>query len=267
MSHIDKVNVQEKLYEFPYHYLPWLHDSKIPRLHRHLAWGLDYLTYISFVVSLIRELSPQSLLDIGCGDGRLISHVKSFVPHVVGVDISKQAIAFARAFNPDVEFYCVDITKMSGAYELVTLIEVLEHIPDQGMEGFVQNVARLVEEDGHLLVTVPTVNVPLNKKHYRHYSFGLLRSTLKPHFEIEKHWWLYRQGYLERLLRSFMVNRFYVLNWEPLLALIWRIHKRKTYFADASTGVHLLCLARLAKPCGIRAEGGNKINEKHLLHC
>jgi len=267
MKTSSKFHIQNTLYEFPYHYLPQLGEGKIPHLHRHLAWGLDYLTYISFVVSLIRELSPQSLLDIGCGDGRLISLVKSFVPKIVGVDISRQAIAFARAFNPDVEFYCVDIAKMSGVYELVTLIEVLEHIPDKEMEVFIQNVARLVKEDGHLLVTVPTVNVPLNKKHYRHYSFELLRSTLEPHFEIEKHWWLYRQGYLERLLRSFMVNRFYVLNWEPLLALIWRIHKRKTYFADASTGVHLLCLARLAKPCGIRSEGGNKINEKDLLHC
>jgi len=248
MRSSSKFHIQNTLYEFPYHYLPQLGEGKIPRLHRHLAWGLDYLTYISFVVSLIRELSPQSLLDIGCGDGRLISLVKSFVPKIVGVDISKQAIAFARAFNPDVEFHCVDIAKMSGVYELVTLIEVLEHIPDHEMGGFIQNVARLVKEDGHLLVTVPTVNVPLNKKHYRHYSFELLRSTLKPHFEIEKHWWLYRISVLERLLRKAIINRVYVLNLWPLLALIWRMHKRWIYFADTSTGAHLVCLARPTLP-------------------
>jgi len=199
---------------------------------------------MSFVVEQITQIAPQSLLDVGCGDGRLIQWTKSTVPQVSGIDLSEQAIAFARAFNPEVAFQCADIATISGTYECVTLIEVLEHIPDEKIEEFTCNVAHLVQENGYLLVTVPTINIPLNKKHYRHYDFNLLKVTLEPCFEIEQYWWVYRRGLLERCLRLLMVNRFYILNSSPLLALIWRIHTRKTYLADASTGAHLVSLAK-----------------------
>lgn len=235
--------IQDKLYEFPYHYLPRFDPGGTPRLHRHLSWGLDYLTYTSFVVERVRQIAPRSLLDVGCGDGRLINLVRPIVLQVCGVDLSEQALSFARAFNPDIEFRCADIANLTGTYALVTLIEVLEHIPDEQVERFVRNVARLTEENGRLMVTVPTVNVPLNEKHYRHYDLDLLEATLQPYFEIEEHWWLYRRSLLARCLRSLVVNRFYVLNCSPVLALIWRIHKHEAYFADSSTGAHLACLA------------------------
>jgi hypothetical protein len=80
-----KFVIQASQYEFPYHYLPHFSANGTPRLHRYLAWGLDYLTYTSFVVEQIRQISPRSLLDIGCGDGRLINVVKTFVPQVSGL--------------------------------------------------------------------------------------------------------------------------------------------------------------------------------------
>lgn len=241
-----KFHSQDILYEFPYHYLPQLDQKEIPRLYRYLSWGFDYLTYMSFVVDQIKSIAPKSLLDIGCGDGRLIHWVKTAVPQVSGIDLSERAIAFARVFNPEVMFHCADIVTLSGTYECVTLIEVLEHISDEHLGEFVCNVARLVAENGHLLLSVPTVNVPLNEKHYRHYDLDLLETTIGSHFEIKRHWWLYRRGFLERWLRFVMVNRFYILNSAPLLNLIWRIHRRKIYFANDTTGAHLVALARLS---------------------
>ncbi len=210
-----------------------------------------HLTYTSFVVDQVKQIAPASLLDMGCGDGRLIFEVKGWIPQIVGVDLSEKALAFARAFNPDIEFVCADIATVSGKYECVTLIEVLEHIPDEEVSDFIQNVARLVHRDGCLLILVPTVNVPLNKKHYRHYDLEQLKGTLAPYFEIMNHWWLYRHSVWERFLRLLMVNRFFVLKWTVLLDVIWQIHKRKTYFADARTGAHLVCVA---KPRGMMVE-------------
>lgn len=239
-----KFELQDKLYEFPYHYLPILERGKVPRLYRQLPWGLDYLTYMSFVVDQIIQIAPQALIDIGCGDGRLVHWLKNIVPNITGVDLSERAIAFARAFNPEATFYCADIATISGTFECATLVEVLEHIPDELMPQFICNVARLVQEDGYLLISVPTVNVSLNKKHYRHYDFDLLNATLEPHFTIQQHWWVYRRSFLERCLRLLMVNPIFILNFSPMLTLIWRIHRHKTYFADASTGMHLVCVAR-----------------------
>lgn len=245
MEQKTKFAYQDLLYHFPYHYLPSLEDGLTPRLHRQLSWGLEYLTYMSFVAEYIKQQRIESLCDVGCGDGRLINMVKEFVPHVTGIDLSERATAFAKAFNPEVEILCDDISNLKHQYQMVTLVEVLEHISDQQTEDFLRNVSRLLSPDGCLLVTVPTVNVPLNKKHYRHYDLQVLEKSLSPHFEIKRHWWLYRQGRTEKLLRKLLCNKFYLLNYPPALRLIWRTHQRISFYADNQTGTHLVCLAYL----------------------
>jgi len=239
-----KYCLQDAQYEFPYHYLPQLERDVTVRLGRYLPWGLDYVTYMTFIGDLLRERRPESLLDVGCGDGRLAHLVKADIPNVCGVDLSERAIAFARAFNPDVDFICADISTLTRRYACLTLIEVLEHISDEAMEGFVQTLSELVEDDGHVLISVPTVNLPLNKKHYRHYDRELLEATLAPHFVVDQYWWLYRRGIWERCITSALANRAFILNLKPLQRMIWRIHKRLTYHADAASGAHLVCWAR-----------------------
>jgi len=60
MSDNIKQAIQDSMYEFPYHYLPSLKEGKVFRLHRHLWWGLDYLTYMSFTVELIRSSEKKT---------------------------------------------------------------------------------------------------------------------------------------------------------------------------------------------------------------
>lgn len=244
MAHGIKSDLQEMQYDFPYHHLPSLSEDGVLRVHQQLTWGLDYLTYITFVRDLVEHRRPVSLIDVGCGDGRLIHVIKALVPHVCGVDLSERAIGFARAFSPDVDFVCTDIGSLSGEYACATLIEVLEHIPDGDIPGFLPHLAGLMRPDGWLIISVPSVNVPLTRKHYRHYDLELLRRTIEPCFEIEEHWWLYRRGFVERCLRTFLCNKVYCLSFSPLLAAIWRLHRRLTYYADAASGAHLICLAR-----------------------
>ena len=241
----DKLLIQESLYEFPYHYLPYLdHGGGAIKVSRQLAWGLEYMTYLSFLVDLIMRLSPRSLLDVGCGDGRLINMIKPSIPVVRGIHLSFKALSFAQAFNPEVRFTCGDVSDISEKYQVATCIEVLEHIPDNAIHSFIKDIANCIEAKGWLIISVPTVNVPLNKKHYRHYSFETLQTLVSSHFEIEKHWWLYRKSTIERLLRLFLCNRLFITNNARLRSLIWKMHKRMTYNAGPSNGSHLVCLAK-----------------------
>jgi SAM-dependent methyltransferase len=243
MNNKDLFDIQESLYTFPYHYLPTIHHGTVIRLHQQLKWGLEYMTYLSFIVDIIRQYEIESLCDIGCGDGRLINMIKQFIPNITGVDISEQALAFARAFNPGINFLCEDIRNLSGSYEWITLVEVLEHIPDADVTKIISNIARLIKDDGTLLITVPTINVPKNEKHYRHYTYQLLNETIRPFFEIRNCWWLYRYNIITRAMRVFLCNKLYSLNFEPILKFVWRFHQHHTYFASERNGAHLICLA------------------------
>jgi hypothetical protein len=70
---VDKFQIQNDEYIFPYHYLTSL-DNSVPTIYKRLSWGYEYITYIDFVRTYIEQkIQPSSLLDIECGDGYLIN--------------------------------------------------------------------------------------------------------------------------------------------------------------------------------------------------
>jgi len=236
---------QSGQYQFPYHYLPSVDQNGTIAIHKFVHWGLDYLTYMTFAVRLIsQELKAESILDIGCGDGRLLHLLSDKVPHRVGVDIMEQPVRFARAFNPGVEFFIGDVSMVKGQFHVTTLIEVMEHIPDDEYPEFMAKVAKKTLPEGYLLVSVPTTNVPINRKHHRHYNLALLRKHLSPEFIIEGHWYLSKKGLLSDVLTLMLQNIFGIILSGKWRRMVWRLHKRYTYHAKAENGKHLMVIAR-----------------------
>lgn len=240
-----RFDIQAQQYAYPYHYLPDVNDSGLVTIFRSLKWGMEYLTYMTFVRDLITdELRAESVLDVGCGDGRLSDMVQDRVERVVGCDLAEQAILFARAFNPHLEFYLDDVQNIPGHFDVTTLIEVMEHIPDEQYPEFVEKVAAKTKPGGKLIVSVPTTNLPLNKKHFRHYTLALLQRQLAPAFAIERHWFLVKQGWVLTCLRLMLQNRAVIVMVGPWRRLVWRLHKRFSYMASAGNGEHLVVIAR-----------------------
>src|SRR5437764_10813202 len=80
-------------------------------------------------------LSPASTLDVGCGDGSLLSelHRRGFGGRLSGLEISEAAVAIAtaRAEIDSVGHYDGRrIPAQAGAYDLGVLSHVLEHVPE-----------------------------------------------------------------------------------------------------------------------------------------
>ena len=176
---------QEDDYVFPYHYIPSLAggDFSSVRVHR---WGYQYLAYLEFVIDRIASLSFGSLLDVGCGDGRLLHEIKSRFhdKRLVELDMSERALRFAGAFNPDIQFICGDITDpaaMEGKFDVITLIETLEHIPPEDISAFVEALARRLADDGAAVITVPSKNIRLTRKHYQHFDLESLTRAISPY--------------------------------------------------------------------------------------
>jgi SAM-dependent methyltransferase len=245
MSKSEKYLLQDQYYFFPYHYLPTIENENEFSLHKYLSWGLEYMTYISFIINFIIDKQFNSLIDVGCGDGRLINLLnEEFSGRLVGIDLSDNAITLAKAFNQTRDFICGDIGDIQEKFQCATLIEVLEHIPDEEIDDFIINIHNVIEPDGFLIVSVPTVNVPINIKHFRHYDLELLTRSLSPFFVIENHWWLYRISFMERIIKKFLCNRFWIINSKWLRTYLWKTHMKTSYFGSNDTGAHLICLAR-----------------------
>jgi 2-polyprenyl-3-methyl-5-hydroxy-6-metoxy-1,4-benzoquinol methylase len=181
--------VQEDEYEFPYHYIPSRTRQGISTFVR-WNWGLDYLVGLDMALHHLQEARPDSLVDIGCGDGRFVREVASRTPirTILGVDYSDKAIALARALNPSASFQAIDVTRdeLPQRFDAATLVEVVEHIPPSALGAFLQGVRRCLGDKGTLIVTVPHVNAPLAPKHYQHFTGPALEQALSETFRVER---------------------------------------------------------------------------------
>ena len=96
------------------------------------------------------------ILDVGCGAGVLSRHLTRF-GRVTGVDFSDAAIALARELVPAATFHAgaLDRRSLQGKFDLVTLFDVLEHVPPSEREDFFATVAGLLSARGRVLVSTP----------------------------------------------------------------------------------------------------------------
>lgn len=238
---------QESLYSFPYHYLATIDDRKIPRISRSLSWGFEYLTYMEVIKEEIRSLAPNggAILDVGCGDGYLLNSIGGkLIKH--GVDLSEKAISFAKAFSSDAKFYVCDIHDLNDQYDIVTCIEVLEHIPDEVLNEFVSKMVQRIKPGGHLIISVPTTVVELNKKHYRHYDESMLTRQMENETSLslvaEKR--IYRISSILNFFIRLINNRVWTINYKPVLTLFWKWHCNRNQVCRINDGAHLIRVYR-----------------------
>jgi SAM-dependent methyltransferase len=107
---------------------------------------------------LWRRAAPESVLDVGCGEGVLTVEWAERLAggRVVGIDLDDPKLRgeWERRRRPNLEFRAEEATSLSFAddeFDLAAAIEVLEHLPDP--EATLSEMARVARR--WLLVSVP----------------------------------------------------------------------------------------------------------------
>jgi len=235
-----RFRLQDEEYGFPYHYLvdfsnPW------PQI-RTTRWGWEYYSYVNQVHTEIEMLKPNSILDVGCGDGLLLNSL-SGVTEKTGLDLSKRSIDFAKAFASDTEFHVESVDDWTKPADIVTLIEVIEHIPDDQLSSFLTQSAKLAKE--YILISVPTDVFPVSEKHYRHYNEALLeQQTAHLDFEIVWQKRVFKRSLLTKILTRISCNKIFQINSKFFSKQLWRIFTKFCLHANSDNGVHLIALLK-----------------------
>ena len=80
------------------------------------------------------RLVPESVCDVGCGAGEILVQLQPHLrgePRLEGFDVSGQAIALCQPKeNARLRFHRGDFLQGREGYDLLLLLDVLEHVPD-----------------------------------------------------------------------------------------------------------------------------------------
>lgn len=137
----------------------------------------------------------KRVIDGACGVGYGSAFLGTHAAHVLGVDASEEAIAYARHrySGPNVDFACMDLLALDvahGSYDVVCSFETIEHLAD--CDSFLSEVVRVLDASGMLLVSTPradeTTHSPANPFHKVEFSRVDFERLLRQYFgTVELH--------------------------------------------------------------------------------
>jgi SAM-dependent methyltransferase len=117
----------------------------------------------------IERLGPASVLDAGCGTGRVGRELARRGVDVVGVDLDPDMLATARRAAPAVEWHLADLARvdLARAFDAIVLAgNVMIFLTPGSERAVVENLARHLREDGLLVAGFQLVPGRLNLQHY-----------------------------------------------------------------------------------------------------
>lgn len=146
--------------DYNYHYSKW-HDGS----DRDYDQAVAYYKY--FMRDIISEIPKEAkVLDYGCGTGTLVNYLKQRFDDVVGIDAStsqiqvgqKKGLPLLRVGIDDFNDWC---KTHQNTFDVIFLIDVLEHIPVSEQVNFLKSLSSVLKEDAVIFIKVPNANSPI----------------------------------------------------------------------------------------------------------
>jgi SAM-dependent methyltransferase len=110
------------------------------------AWGKSQDDY-PVIERLIKKVSPATILDIGCGTGRLFPlYLRLGIPAIIGQDISRLALRLARRRYPDprIKLISTPLQRLALAVpaDLIISNRVLSAIRPKNIRGTLEHLVK-----------------------------------------------------------------------------------------------------------------------------
>lgn len=113
----------------------------------------------TFAIRKLMEINPESVLEVGCGEGNFLEKIKSAYD-VKGAELTKDSIEKMIEKG-------IDLDQPDDQYAFICSFQVLEHVPNA--YDFIKTMVDKLKPGGHLLITVPN-----NDSKYCTERFGAL---------------------------------------------------------------------------------------------
>lgn len=123
------------------------------------SYKLQRVEYITGKLNDIRKATKDDikLLDLGCGDGRLVPLWQSITAgEAHGLELSPEAVKTAQSMFSTVTYKQGNATETPYAdneFDVIVCQEVIEHVEEQ--QKLINECSRLLKKNGWLIITTP----------------------------------------------------------------------------------------------------------------
>jgi|YNPBryantNP2012_1023418.scaffolds.fasta_scaffold14771_2 ubiquinone/menaquinone biosynthesis C-methylase UbiE len=176
------------------------------------------------------------VLDAGCGAGQGSAYLsRSGARYVVGIDVSSEAIVYARRTFPqnNLTFVVMDALYLGfpdHTFDLVTSIEVIEHLSEP--DRYVAEIRRVLRDRGILVLSTPNklISSPtpgtIWPHHVKEFYPDELYTLLTKHFSSVEMWGMWIPVYDQHPARRLM--HWLAPLFKPILPRMLRIRALPT---------------------------------------
>jgi SAM-dependent methyltransferase len=158
----------------------------------------DYLIYLIHEATYkysLNYIQNKKVLDYGCGSGYGSALISDHCLEVIGIDISLEAISFAKKNYSSQNVSFLSLKKAEDSplpfpdetFDVVLSFQVIEHIRDT--TTYLEEMNRVLKPGGQILISTPNRSVRLfpfqkswNMWHVKEYSQNQLYILLKEYF-------------------------------------------------------------------------------------
>jgi len=117
----------------------------------------EYLDFEEEVIQLhkaflgeIFEKNLDNILDVGCGQGAFLNHLKANAKTASGIDLSSEQIKVCKSFNLDAK--AIDLKEVTSKYDCITAIfDVINYIPQNDLNTFIKEAYTVLNTKGYFI--------------------------------------------------------------------------------------------------------------------
>jgi len=129
----------------------------------HFAWQTEGPYFSGTEAALLEAVARTGrLLEIGCGEGGNLFHLRDRATQPAGIDRSHDKLRFARGRLPRAWLVRADATALpmrEGAFDALLIRDLLHHLPDRGLA--LREARRVLKPDATITVIEPNGKSPL----------------------------------------------------------------------------------------------------------
>lgn len=155
-----------------------------------------------------KGLSPQKVLEVGCGPGRNAIYMAQQGCHVSALDISEKAIMWAKERANEeglkINFQCVslfDFEFESHSYDFIYDCGLFHHLPPHRRLTYLNFIKKALKKDGHFGIVCFNTDGAANTSDWDVYKERTLKGGI---------------GYTEERLKEIFAKDFYIKDFRRM---------------------------------------------------